>query len=268
MQNLVIKNQFIFAKGIIYKKLQSLFLILVVLSFASNIAVCWTIAIVGDLSALPSSIKRLWHCENEDLQFQVFNSLGSGSQRIWFQATVFFGGRDFVQYDPKYVLDSFSIEDCVKESPATDNSTKTVGFSVPDWCESYVANLTAPIIEGGSSCYKLTIADAYGWPVVAMSQRYDYQGAVLGFQPPKELNIVLTSPVKRKDITVPNTLPVQPIWSGMLVNTICYFMMCVTAIVSIQLAIILWRYRANRCMQCGYSLVGIGDHRCPECGGG
>ena len=268
MQNLVIKDQFIFAKGIIYKKLQSLFLILVVLSFVSNIAVCWTIAIVGDLSASPSSIKRFWHCENEDLQFQIFNSFGSGSQRIWFKATVFFGVRDRVQYDPLHVLDSFSIDDCVRATPDIYDSTKRVRFSVPDWCDSYVANLTAPIIEGGRSCYKLTVADAYGWPAFAMSQRYDYQGAVLRFQPPKELNIVLTSPVKREDITVPNTLPVQPIWSGMLVNTICYFMMCVTAIVSIQLAIILWRYRANRCMQCGYSLVGIGDHRCPECGGG
>lgn len=63
-------------------------------------------------------------------------------------------------------------------------------------------------------------------------------------------------------------LPIRPIWLGLFANAAVYYI----ALLGMR-AVCVWMFQARRrlkrqCPKCGYSLHGLREPRCPECGGG
>ncbi|MGP1346558.1 MAG: hypothetical protein ACTS3F_07820 [Phycisphaerales bacterium] len=74
----------------------------------------------------------------------------------------------------------------------------------------------------------------------------------------------------RSHITLPNRLPLTPIWPGLLANTAIYtaaiWAFC-WALAAVRRRIHRWRHpNANPCKNCRYDLTGLDTDHCPECG--
>jgi len=110
---------------------------------------------------------------------------------------------------------------------------------------------------------------AYGWPLRAMwmelscvevsdaqqpTQRENTGGMPIGWLP----NIV----VGRNDLGS-RALPLYPIWSGVIVNSCLYALVCLIGWHATRRGREMLRVRTGRCRKCGYPLVA---GRCPECG--
>lgn len=76
------------------------------------------------------------------------------------------------------------------------------------------------------------------------------------------------SPVRGGSIVRGRTLPLQPVWSGVLVNGVAWGLVWIVAVEfvahHIEHAVRQDRTRHGRCPGCGYELEGL--HVCPECG--
>lgn len=60
-------------------------------------------------------------------------------------------------------------------------------------------------------------------------------------------------------------IPVRPVWSGLIFNTLFYTTLGTVPIVVVRWLTRVYRRRRNQCEGCGYDLAGI-DGTCPECG--
>jgi hypothetical protein len=61
-------------------------------------------------------------------------------------------------------------------------------------------------------------------------------------------------------------LPFQPIWAGLLIDSL-FWSMCLFGVCKLaSLALSVRRRGAGRCISCGYDLRGISTGKCPECG--
>lgn len=106
-----------------------------------------------------------------------------------------------------------------------------------------------------------------GWPLRALIERSLGKGAdakLIGSDPPASLD-ALTSPGKLRSWGADyRTMPIFPIWSGLLVNTALYASLVWLATFGLGIARRAKRTRRGRCAECGYELAGL--TKCPECG--
>jgi hypothetical protein len=67
--------------------------------------------------------------------------------------------------------------------------------------------------------------------------------------------------------TSTHLLPVEPVWTGIVLNTLFYSCGCLAVHRLVSWTKVTWRRRLGQCATCGYPRLGLADHRCPECGG-
>ena len=154
-----------------------------------------------------------------------------------------------------------------RTTPELQPTPESLPLPLPIWCNDYLVSKLPSVVDKG---YLSNItAQGVGWPLLALwcaPARADplgsdeiYKSAVGG--------IVLETrpPTYWKSLRV-RTMPLMPIWGGLVLNTGFY-------------ATILWllwscpfavrrfiRSKRGRCIKCGYDLRGTEHNVCPECG--
>lgn len=95
---------------------------------------------------------------------------------------------------------------------------------------------------------------AFGWPLECVEATTVYGGARFASQTYGALQIG------------PISLPVRPIWPGLIANALVYA--CAIAGVRYGVPALRrrWRGRRGQCLACGYDLQGVEATGCPECG--
>jgi hypothetical protein len=130
-------------------------------------------------------------------------------------------------------------------SPLGMHTTPPAEGSIPSWLE---------VPEQEDAGYSRS--EAYGLPLkclVAHAVPATSSGIHLTLRPPMRNGLVMT-------------IPFQPIWTGLLLNTLS-FAACVTIAWHIHsLLRRAVRKRRHQCVSCGYAESLIGGAPCPECG--
>jgi len=112
-----------------------------------------------------------------------------------------------------------------------------------------------------------------GWPLRSLEGAEYGEEGVRGDEWVQPRIIMLWSPFGLEEdwpFRVPTYLPLQPIWSGFLINTILYAALLWLLIAGPFVLRRLIRLKRGRCPKCGYDLRGqppeVGAAGCPECG--
>ena len=200
---------------------------LLILGFATTIAIAWGLSV--------------WHRTIDQYTWQ-FKDLGRVQQ--WSAA-----GAQF------YTAGS-AADLRVDLSQSNDLSKLTASWLKP----------AIPPIERHANDW-LWVFDARGWPMLAMSCAYSYDGVSS-----RAHNAILTPlpPRARGDLGAipwPVGLPVRPIWPGFLFNSL-FWGAAWLALLTIPLSICRsLRRRRGQCPKCAYDLRATpAGNPCPECG--
>lgn len=142
-----------------------------------------------------------------------------------------------------------------REIISPDQLTKYIPAWVPD-----LANL--PLNSSLRDYTNTLILDARGWPCVSMVCQQ-----VLT---PKGVSSHVLAGIELEDTlnswNLPYALPLRPIWSGLLINTLFYgaiWVVIFLGLLSTRRAI---RKKLGICPKCAYNLLGELQKGCPECG--
>ena len=165
-------------------------------------------------------------------------------------------------------------------STAVDGSgqDREIGVSVPGWLILRSDDL--PPLEG---TYERIVIDAFGWPCRALSYRFSVVDSlvpvgpdsfVLSFRGGLRLRDHYDPPGWRgpSDFERTRGLPLTPLWTGLMVNTILYAL-AIAVLYPIGEGLVRAvrrriRQRLGLCVRCGYDLRGLDTPGCPECGWG
>lgn len=109
------------------------------------------------------------------------------------------------------------------------------------------------------------IAQASGWPLLCLRAT---QLLTAGSNGAVSTGTSWGIPISgQSSSAAPGTvIPLRPLWGGLLGDTLVYavaWFAVLSAIVSTRRILLV---RRGKCLDCGYSLVGLNGHRCPECG--
>ncbi len=136
---------------------------------------------------------------------------------------------------------------------------------IPKWAPFLVPSADPPAGPGHTR-----VADARGWPFLAMWSGLSYDG---GLQPPTNVPTIMHGLVLNPNAmsgpspeTTVRMLPLALIWGGFLADVVVYsfgWFALLTLIVAIRRAL---RSRHGCCVTCGYDLRGTPHGKCPECG--
>ena len=136
---------------------------------------------------------------------------------------------------------------------------------IPKWAPFLVPSADIP-----AGPQHVRVADARGWPFLAMWSALSYDG---NLQPPTKIPTIMHGLVLNPNAlsgpspgTTVRMLPLAIIWRGFLVDTALYSLVWVvllTLIVAVRRRL---RSRQGCCVICGYDLRGTPHGQCPECG--
>lgn len=108
--------------------------------------------------------------------------------------------------------------------------------------------------------------EARGWPMSSLwCRRYlnVYHGT--GFKRFGSRGLIST-PILPDEYWGPRVLPLYPIWTGFIVNTIFYVSL-LWLLINVPLALLhMIRHKHGLCVKCAYDLRGADHKACPECG--
>lgn len=203
-----------------------------VLGAAMTVAAAWLVAVTVRPSATawsrPSGIGDVW-------SYWVWKNFGSikiTRRRAWFEMV----------------------------EPLREEYMATRRREVPAWSVVHQPPATLAAHQSGmNACTE----HAFGWPMHALMSE-----SVESFNPVGQgwqkvyAGIVVRPGGKGPDLVV---LPLRPIWSGFLFNTVFYAALAFAILYvpgTIRRSV---RRRKGRCKACGYDLRGSGG-ACPECG--
>lgn len=144
-----------------------------------------------------------------------------------------------------------------------DHALNVLRSSVPDW--------VAPPPPGKITGSTASVSLGYGFPFRCLSLSYhvEYDYRVYSVFPAitnKIGMLTLDDPLDRGRSWERLSLPYNPIWSGLLANSLAYgfvWLMVFTAIGFARRAV---RRGRGRCTRCNYDLSGAVTPVCPECG--
>ncbi len=136
---------------------------------------------------------------------------------------------------------------------------------IPKW-----APFLVPSADDPAGPEHARVADARGWPFLAMWSALAYDGKL---QPPTKMPTIINGLVLNSDaLSGPNPqttvrmLPLALIWTGFLVDATLYCLLwfaLLMMIVGVRRAL---RSQRGCCVICGYDLRGTPHGQCPECG--
>jgi hypothetical protein len=138
------------------------------------------------------------------------------------------------------------------------------GMLLPTWC---TLDRVSPGFASGAAKREERVADARGWPMLALSSETDVTPAPAGGAAAVTPN---ASWRPRRFGGDPMKFPTRPIWSGVAVDTL-FFAFCwlaLWAVLTIPRRFVrdLARLRRGACINCGYDLGFNFIGGCPECG--
>jgi hypothetical protein len=188
------------------------------------------------------------------------------------------GRTDYILYRES----SAAAENVLESSTELLSSPDNVDITLPSWAHHMTATpadqsvneAVLASLRGSSAVHDFEVI-AFGWPFRAL--KYDVAGSSVivtrGQQRMHKASPVFggrrvawIEPWRHPATgaqTYPRTVPLTPIWPGLLANTIFYAALCAGVLFMLKLRRTL-RARQGRCAQCGYVLHGL--TRCPECG--
>ena len=136
---------------------------------------------------------------------------------------------------------------------------------IPKWAPFLVPSAGTPLGSGHTR-----IADARGWPFLAMWSGLSYDGPI--YRPTKTPTIMHGLVVNPSAMSGPSPgttvrmLPLALIWSGFLADTALYSLIWLVLLMLIVAGRRALRSRQGCCVICGYDLRGTPHGQCPECG--
>ena len=132
----------------------------------------------------------------------------------------------------------------------------------PEWA------MTVKHVLPGEINRASVIAEATGWPLLAMRSHYELGAARLNasgnyespVRAPRGILISNGSDVERR------ILPLRPIWPGFAINTVFYAAILWLLTLGPFTARRMIRRKRGLCIKCGYDLRATSGGSCPECG--
>ncbi len=138
---------------------------------------------------------------------------------------------------------------------------------MPDWCPAQIPD-AKPI--GGTGRLEERVFEARGWPMLALWTERSMNApakARAGATPSGFSSRIVPAAATS---TLPPVLPMRPIWSGLLFNSIFHALFASLAYWLLTkprlLVVELLRMRRGCCISCGYELDFDFRSGCPECG--
>lgn len=150
---------------------------------------------------------------------------------------------------------------------ATPDHTRTTDAitvtHMPAWCHDYIIQM---VTDDPSWHVSARHIDAFGWPWRALSCAPPFTSSSFGRI---EGNGTIDLPAKwgyEKDEYFGRGLPLWPIWHGLLLNTLFYFILFYAVLFALARVVYSLRLARMLCPNCRYPLHGLSNLRCPECG--
>lgn len=218
------------------KRLAILIAILFLLGFLTTIAISWMLAIRTDVSGAP----RI----NASTGLGALGFYSSDQGTAWVFTSVQDSGVVELSAANRGRQAELKVDRMVNER------------EVPSW-----STMRSGDPAGANAFY---IEQGFGWPALAMTQRYRYSRAADGSQ---QLDVnALHLPPDLRRFGPGEYVPIRLIWRGALVDTALFgwIYFCVLAFPGIMIRS--RRKRRGRCSSCGYDLRATPHGKCPECG--
>jgi hypothetical protein len=124
------------------------------------------------------------------------------------------------------------------------------------------------VLQPASLHMPIVVEDARGWPMLALQCEHLTMG-------PDAVPHDVRDGIKLEPALLgsgpyawlaPRAIPLRPIWSGFLVNTLFYAAILAVLFLAPERTRRTLRRRRGRCITCNYDRRGIPDGPCPECG--
>lgn len=136
--------------------------------------------------------------------------------------------------------------------------------SIPSWCIA-----TGLVPRDHPNLATTWWSDsAMGWPMLALRSRAELDTTLRSTFPSRNLRKVQWG-IEAQWIhgrNFPVFIPLRPIWTGFIIDTIVYAAIWLGMMAIASLARKQIRRSRQRCVECGYSLRGLLSSQCPECG--
>ncbi len=134
---------------------------------------------------------------------------------------------------------------------------------IPNW-----APFLVPSANTSAGPQHVRVADARGWPFLAMWSGLSYDGQLPITTPTIMHGLAVDPSAMSRPIsdTTVRMLPLALIWGGFLADTALYSLIWFVLLTLVVAGRRRLRSRRGCCVTCGYDLRGTPHGKCPECG--
>ena len=219
------------------KRVAILIAVLMSLGFLTTIVIAWTLAIRTDVSGAP----RL----NTRTGLGTLGYYSPGDSVAWIFTSVQYGGLLELSASNRGHLRELAVDRMVDER------------EVPAWSTMRRGDPT-----GATNAFY--IEQGFGWPALAMAQRYRYTRDESGSQQ-IDVNALHLPPDLRR-FGPGEYVPIRLIWKGAAINSALFGWIYFCLLAFPGIVVRARRARRGRCGSCGYDLRATPRGRCPECG--